>query len=210
MATAAIAGAVLTVNVGGDTPLRLDMSLQRHSYRHCGTGAAAVANSLLHASVTDATMIAEGIEVGDKVEELLKKAKGSWKALFGKTLTVTSKRTYLIDNSGLNPNGSPNHFFVTGGPDVWAGISAADYAAARDIRLLELAIAARRQRSDTYDYLNPKKLLEKEQETGGTTNPVVVAVRTARTSLRQASADDTTLIAASGSKDVVELVRTTL
>ncbi|MFJ2740637.1 hypothetical protein ACIO3O_13310 [Streptomyces sp. NPDC087440] len=208
MATASITGAVLTVNVEGSTPLRLDMSLQRHSYRHCATSTVAgTINSLLHSNVDDATIVAEGIEVGEQVEKLLAKAKGDWKSLFGKSLTVASGRTYLVDNSALNPNGSPNHYFVTGGEDVWAKISQADYTAARDVRRVEEAIAARRRRDDTYDYLNPKKFHDKESEPGGATNPVVLAVRAARTSLGQATADDTTLIAVSGRKDLVALIR---
>ncbi|MFJ2401246.1 hypothetical protein ACIOUE_08060 [Streptomyces xanthochromogenes] len=208
MATASITGAVVAVNVEGATPLRLDMSLQRHSYRHCATSTVAgEINSLLYASVDDATVTAEAVEVGEQVETLLAKAKGSWKALFGKTLTVGSGRTYLVDNSGLNPNGSPNHFFVTGGTGVWSKVSQADYVAARDVRRAEEAITARRGRGDTYDYLDSKKLNEKRAEPGGATNPVVQAVQAARVSIAAASADDAALIAASGRKDLVTLIR---
>ncbi|MER5726873.1 hypothetical protein ABT084_00725 [Streptomyces sp. NPDC002138] len=210
MATASITGAVVVVNVEGDTPLRLDMSLQRHSYRHCATSTTAgELNSLLYAAVDNATITAEAVEVGEQIEGLLAKAKGSWKALFGKTLTVGSGRTYLVDNSGLNPNGSPNHFFVTGGANVWAQVSQADYVAARDVRRLEEAIATRRERGDTYDYVNPKKLNEKQREAGGAANPVVAAVLAARVSLDAAAADDTAFIAVSGRKDLVSLIRNT-
>ncbi|MFJ5547921.1 hypothetical protein [Streptomyces sp. NPDC093225] len=208
MATASITGNVVTLNAQGATPLTLGMSLQRHSYRHCATATvAAEVNSLLHAGIDDATVIAEAVEVGVQVEKLLAKADGSWKALFGKTLTVGSGRTYLVDNSALNPNGSPNHFFVTGGDGVWAKVSQADYVAARDVRRVEEAIDARRGRGDTYDYLNPKKLNEKRGEPGGQGNPVVAAVQAARVSIAAASADDTALIAASGRKDLVALIR---
>ncbi|MFI6642622.1 hypothetical protein [Streptomyces sp. NPDC050504] len=210
MATATITGNVVNVRVEGTTPLQIGMSLQRHSYRHCATATvAAVTNSLLHASVDDATITAEAVEVGEQIEKILAKPKSGWQALFGKSLVVRSGRTYLVDNSALNPNGSPNHFFVTGGDGVWAGVSQADYIAARDVRRLEEAISTRRERGDTYDYLNPKKLHEKQNEPGGAANPVVQVVQAARVSLAAASADDTALIAASGRKDVVALIRNT-
>ncbi|WP_042386596.1 hypothetical protein [Streptacidiphilus melanogenes] len=210
MATAAINGNVVAVSIATATPaLRLDMSLQRHSYRYCaGAATAGEINSLLYAGVDDATITAEAVEVGDAIETLLKKASGSWEALFGKTITVRSGRTYLVDNSGLVPGAAPNHFFVTGGKEVWAKVSQDDYIAARDVRRVEEAIATRRERGDTYDYLDPKKLYAKSRETGGAGNPVVAAVAAARVSIAAASADiDAALIAASGRKDIVALIR---
>ncbi|MFD9572029.1 hypothetical protein ACFWBI_19515 [Streptomyces sp. NPDC059982] len=208
MATASITGNVVNVDIEGATPLRLGMSLQRHSYRHCATSPAAVAlNSLYHSTVDDATIIAEAVEVGEQAEALLLKAGGKWAALFGKTLTVGSRRTYLVDNSALNPNGSPNHFFVTGGDGVWAKIPQLDYIAARDVRRVEEAIAARQTRKDKYDYLDPKKFAAKQAESGGGDNPVVLAVVAARVSIALASPDDKALLAASGRKDIVDLIR---
>ncbi|MEV6682964.1 hypothetical protein AB0N09_39805 [Streptomyces erythrochromogenes] len=207
MATATITGNVVNLSVEGATPLQLSMSLQRHSYRHCANSASGALNSLLHSSVEDATIIAEAAEVGEQVEGLLLKAGGKWASLFGKTLTVGSRRTYLVDNSALNPNGSPNHFFVTGGDGVWAKIPQLDYVAARDVRRVEEAIDTRQQRKDKYDYLDPKKFAAKQSEPGGGDNPVVLAVVAARVSLGQAAGDDTALIATSGRKDIVDLLR---
>ncbi|GAA2625005.1 MULTISPECIES: hypothetical protein [Streptomyces] len=207
MATATITGNVVNLSVEGTTPLQLSMSLQRHSYRHCANSASGALNSLFHSTVDDATFIAEAVEVGELIEGLLLKAGGKWAPLFGKTLTVGSRRTYLVDNSALNPNGSPNHFFVTGGDGVWAKIPQFDYVAARDVRRVEEAITIRHQRQDKYDYLDPKKLAAKQAEPGGRDNPVVVAVVAARVSLGQASSDDKALIAASGRKDIVDLLR---
>ncbi|MEU3671920.1 hypothetical protein [Streptomyces virginiae] len=115
-------------------------------------------------------------------------------------------RWTLVDNSALNPNGSPNHFFVTGGDGVWAKIPQFDYVAARDVRRVEEAIATRQERKDKYDYLDPKEFAAKQAESGGRDNPVV-AVVAARVSLGQASSDDKALIAASGRKDIVDLLR---
>ncbi|MFE2170492.1 hypothetical protein ACFXB3_36330 [Streptomyces sp. NPDC059447] len=208
MATATITGNVVNVDVEGTWPLRLGMSLQRHSYRHCGSSPAAVAlNSLFHASVADATILAEAVEVGEFVEGLLRKSSGRWADLFGKDLTVRSGRTYLVDNSALNPNGSPNHFFITGGTGVWARISQADYLAARDLRRVEDELSTRRLRGDTYDYVDPKALHAKSREEGGADNPVVRAVNAARVSLAAGSRDHAPLIAASGRADLVALVR---
>ncbi|MFG2622625.1 hypothetical protein ACGFXC_33935 [Streptomyces sp. NPDC048507] len=207
MATASITGNVVNVDVEGTTPLRLGMSLQRHSYRHCANSASGALNSLLHSEVDDATIIAEAVEVGEQIEGLLLKSGGKWASLFGKTLTVGSRRTYLVDNSALNPNGSPNHFFVTGGDGVWAKIPQADYVAARDVRRVEEAITTRQTRKDKYDYLDPKQFAAKQAETGGGDNPVVLAVVAARVSIALASRDDKALIAVSGRKDIVDLIR---
>ncbi|KJY16149.1 MULTISPECIES: hypothetical protein [unclassified Streptomyces] len=207
MAIATITGNVVNLGVEGATPLQLTMSLQRHSYRHCANSASGALNSLFHSTVDDVTFVAEAVEVGEMIEELLLKAGGKWASLFGKTLTVGSRRTYLVDNSSLNPNGSPNHFFVTGGDGVWAKIPQFDYVAARDVRRVEEAIATRQERKDKYDYLDPKKFAAKQAESGGRDNPVVVAVVAARVSLGQASSDDKALIAASGRKDIVDLLR---
>ncbi|MFJ9559010.1 hypothetical protein ACIRQQ_03085 [Streptomyces fuscichromogenes] len=204
--TAAINGPVVSVDIVSEPPLRLDMSLLRHSFRHCGTGASAEKNSLLYASVDDATIVAEALEVGLQVTKLLGKAKGKWSAVFGETLTVASGRTYLVDNSGLNANGAPNHFFVTGGTGVWANVSQAEFVAARDVRLVEEAIANRRGGGDTYDYLGSGKLYEKSQENGGQGNRVVVAVAAARVSIAAVSGD-ANLIAVSGRQDIVDLIR---
>ncbi|MFE9451750.1 hypothetical protein [Streptomyces sp. NPDC006739] len=48
---------------------------------------------------------------------------------------------------------------------------------------------------------------EKRVEIGGASNPVVQAVQAARVSIAAASGDDTPLIAASGRRDVVTLIR---
>ncbi|MGW6413210.1 hypothetical protein ACWF95_39780 [Streptomyces vinaceus] len=212
MATSSIVnGNVLCVKVEGAYPLTIDMSLQRHHYRYCGSATVAgELNSLLHADVDDDMVRAEGVEVGDQLEALLKKSGGKWAPLFGKTLTVTSKRTYLVDNSALNPSGAPNHFFVTGGDSVWAGMSQGDFITARDVRRIEEVLAERRARKDKTAYLDPKEFRAKAAEPGARTgNPVVAAVLAARANIGQASADDTDLSAASGRDDIVAIIRAT-
>ncbi|GAA3020975.1 hypothetical protein GCM10020229_35250 [Kitasatospora albolonga] len=216
MATAAINGNVVTVDIDSTPPLRLDMSLQRHSYRHCGTAAtAAGVNSLLHASVDDATIVAEALEVGGLLETLLASSKGKWGPLFGRSLTVTSGRTYLVDNSGLVPGAAPNHFFVTGGRAVWAGMTQAEFLAARDVRRVEDELQQRRTAGDTYPYLDAKRFAAKEAEPGpggaagvagrgGAVNPVVRAVVAARVSI--VGVDSTRLATLSGRGDIVALI----
>jgi len=48
----------------------------------------------------------------------------------------------MVDNTGLMPNAFPDHFFVTGGPGVWAAMTQNEYIAARSLRLVEEAINA--------------------------------------------------------------------
>lgn len=124
MPTAIINGNVINLTLSPDKggPLNLDMSLQRHHYRYCANAGALVLNSLLYADVTDQTVIAEAIEVGTQMERLLN---GNHRAqvLFGVQFKCKSGRAYLVDNTALNPNGFPNHFFPTAGPSLWAAMN---------------------------------------------------------------------------------------
>ncbi|NOK32783.1 hypothetical protein D7W79_18605 [Corallococcus exercitus] len=184
------------------------MSLQRHHYRYCGSAAAAALNSLLHAAVTDATVTAEALEVGDQIEKLLKAKGATYKVLFGKNLTTKSGRVYVVDNSALNPNGSPNHFFVTSGPSVSDRMSMDAFVSASALRRVEEAIADRRARGDKLNYLDAKALIELRGSTGGQTNPVILAYIAARTALMASGPKwDTKLGEVSGRADLVTLTR---
>lgn len=196
----------LTVAVGKGN-LILDMSLQRHAYNYCGSGAALAVNSLLYYSVDDATIIAEAQEVGDQLETLIAKPKFKWDSLFGKDLKVASGRVYLVDNSALNPNGSPNHFFIKSGPSVWNAMSQDEFAAASAIRRTDQAIAARAARGDKTNYRDAKTLNALRNSPGGANNPVIVCYVAAHTALGQVPNADPMLVKVSGEPEIVARAR---
>jgi hypothetical protein len=207
MANAVIAGNVVMLTVtSSHGALTLDMSLQRHHYRYCGSGTATQLNSLMYATVDDAKVVAEAVEVGVQIEALLKKSGTKVAVLFGKNLRVSSGRIYLVDNSTLNPQGFPNHFFVTQGPDVWGAMSANQYVAASAIRRVDEAIAARRAFGDTVNYLDAKVLQAKWAEPGGQ-NPVVTSYLAAHTALLPVPDADTALGRVSGQPVIVARAR---
>jgi hypothetical protein len=207
MATAALNGVVVTVTVQVQkVSLTIDMSLQRHHYRFCGSGVAAVLNSLFFASVTDETVVAEGVEVGQQIENMLR-AGAKYSALFGKQLTTKSGRTYLVDNSALDAKGWPNHFFVTGGTSVWGNMSMQQFVAASAIRRVEAAIDAKRALGDKTNYLDAKSL-HSIRASAGIQNPVIAAFAAASTALTALPrADDQKMEAVSGRADLVALTR---
>lgn len=195
----------LTIAVGRGN-LVLGMSLQRHHYNECGSGAAVAVNSLFYYSVDDATIIAESEEVGDKLETLIAKPRFRWDSLFGKDLKVASGRVYLIDNSALNPNGAPNHFFIKSGDSVWSAMSQNEFAAASAIRRVDQAIAARQARGDKLNYKDAKAL-NKLRASAGIANPVIQAYVAANTAMLPVPNADQNLIAVSGQPDIVARAR---
>jgi hypothetical protein len=65
-----------------------------------------------------------------------------WQARGASDSVLGRHRTYMVDNTGLMPNAFPDHFFVTGGPGIWAAMTQNEYIAARSLRLVEEAINA--------------------------------------------------------------------
>jgi hypothetical protein len=208
MSTAIITGNVVHLTVtAGNINLVLDMSLQRHHYNHCGSGAAVAVNSLFYYSVADETVLEEAVEVGDMIETLIAKPKFRWDSLFGKDLKVASGRVYLIDNSALNPNGTPNHFFIKSGDSVWSAMSQDEFVAASAIRRTDQAIAARKARGDKINYRDAKALNALRNSPGGANNQVIVAYVAAHTAMGQVPNADQMLVAVSGQPDIVARAR---
>ena len=139
MPTAMINTNEIYLNVGTPGVLQLKMSLQRHHYCYCHDADALQINSLLYSSVTEQNAITDVLEVGAQMERLLN-SNHRPHALFGVQFRCLSGRTYLVDNSALNPNGFPNHFFPTSGTSVWGRMTQKEYIAARAIRRVEEAI----------------------------------------------------------------------
>ena len=200
---AVINGNVVSVAVNG---LTIGMSLQRHHYRYCGAGTAAALNSLIYASVGDDDVLADVNEVGRQIQALLAKKGRKPASLFGEKLTTMSKRVYLVDNSGLDPKGWPNHFFVTSGTSVWGGMSDAAAYSASAIRRVEESIAARKGRGDKLDYRDAKTLFQL-QKSAGISNPVIAAYVAAHTALGQVPDADAQLTAVSGEPEIVARAR---
>jgi hypothetical protein len=117
-----------------------------------------------------------------------------------------SDRVYLVDNTALNPNGFPNHFFPTKGPNVWGQMKQAEYVAASAIRRLEEAINAKPLASIP-DFLNGQKLHALQAQPGGSLNPVIVAYIAARTALNPVAHAEAQLRAVSGRSDIIAIAR---
>lgn len=206
MPSAQINGNVVNLTVSASWgPLQLSMSLQRHHYRYCAAGAGAPINSLMYASVADTVVTSEALEVGTQIEAMLKNAK-SYEVLFGKTLTVTSKRTYIVDNNGLAPKQPPNHFFVTGGGSVWAQMALNEYTAASSIRRVEEAIAAKQAKGDKNNYRDLKTVIQ-VRNSGGRDNPVIAAYAAAHVQLNAVPNADKNLTAVSSQPAIVSVAR---
>lgn len=205
MPTASIQGNVVSLVM---TPkrgsLRIDMSLQRHHYRYCGSGAALRLNSLLYANVTDINVITDATEVGTCIEQLLNSDHRA-QVLFGKELRCTSGRIYLVDNSALNPKGFPNHFFPVKGSLLWAKMTQNKYVAASAIRRVELEIN-KKLVGERGNYVDGKSfyLIRNRQ---GLANPVIAAYAAAHTALGPVPNADDNLARVSGRKDIVSLAR---
>lgn len=207
MATSAIVGVeVDAIVTDGKITRTISMSLQRHHYRYCAGAGAAVVNSLLYASVTDPTILAEAVEVGTQIENVLTKG-GGIKALFGKDLTVASGRVYLVDNSALDPSGAPNHFFVKSGVALWDAMTSDEFVAARAIRLVEEAIGRRQARKDGVNYVDPKQLQALRSSPGGAGNEVLDAYFKAHPLLTAVPDADAKLGVVSGRADIVGCAR---
>lgn len=205
MATAVLVTNVVQLTVGMPRGnLVLTMSLQRHHYVYCGAGGAAPKNSLFHHNVPTVDILANVVEIGGQMERLLKK--NAPKTLFGLTFQSKDGRTYLVDNSGLNPNQDPNHFFPIGGTSLWGQMSQNDYVAASAIRRVEEAIDAKAVPSRS-DFLNYQKL-DAIRTAVGITHPIVAAYIAARTALLAIpTAQDAKLGLLSGRSDIVNMAR---
>jgi hypothetical protein len=208
MATAKISDnhVFLTVDVRGRN-LQMGMSLQRHKYDYCGSAESAPLNSLIYASVPDGDLVEDAVEVGRQIERVLGKAKVPYTALFGKTFTTESRRVYLVDNKDLKPSGWPDHFFVAGGPAVWAEMSQDEFVAACALRRLEEAIAVRTARGDKRNYRDPDAVFALSRERGGAGNKVVAAYRAAKPLFNKVPHAYAELAAVSGRVDLVDAVR---
>lgn len=204
MATAVVVTNVVQLTV--ELPrgnLALTMSLQRHHYEYCGAGGAAPKNSLFHHNVLIVDILANAVEIGEQMEKLLKK--NAPKKLYGVTFQSSNGRTYLVDNSGLNPNQDPNHFFPIGGASLWAEMSKNDYVAASAIRRVEEAINAKAvpTRSDFLDYQKLKAINKAVK-----THPIIAAYVGARTALGDIpTSQDAKLGLLSGRSDIVNMAR---
>lgn len=184
--------------------LNLTMSLQRHHYEYCGAGGAAPKNSLFFHNVLGPAIIENVLEVGGQIEKLLKK--NSPQILFGVKFQCKDGRTYLVDNSGLNPNQNPNHFFPVAGASVWENMNQSEYVAASAIRRVEEAINLKAA-SSRKDFLDNHKL-QAMKNAAGIANPVIAAYSAARTALNAlAPAQDAKLGLVSGRADIVGLAR---
>lgn len=207
MPNAAIVGNVVRLTLSTSTrqgTLSLDMSLQRHHYSHCQAGGALGMNSLLYSSVTNSNVIDDVLEVGRQMERLLN-YNCSPKVLFGKQLRCPSARVYLVDNTALNPNGFPNHFFPTGGTSVWSQMIQSEYVAASAIKRVADAIEAQPVKSRS-QFLNGQQL-HAIQGQAGISNPVIAAFTAARTALNLVPLADRNLGLVSGRPDIVALAR---
>ena len=208
MSTAIITNNVVHLTVAvGKANLILAMSLQRHHYNYCGSGAALVVNSLLYSSIDSDRVIAEAKEVGDQIEALVAKPKFKWDSLFGKDIKVKSGRVYLIDNSALNPNGSPNHFFIKSGDAVWSAMSQDEFVAASAIRRVHQAINVRKARGDKTNYRDAKTLNALRNSPGGAGNPVITGYVAAHVALAQVPDADAMLAKVSGEAEIVARAR---
>jgi hypothetical protein len=206
MANANIVDNVVHLTVStSEIILNLDMSLQRHHYRFCATGAALAKNSLLFASVSPNEVIADVIEVGKQIERLLNNNHRP-QVLFGVQFRSPSGRLYLVDNTALKPNGFPNHFFPTSGPSVWDEMTQNEYVAASAIRRVEQAINARAA-SERNKLLDGQQLHAMQQQ-AGIANPVIAAYTAARVALNAVPNADANLNLVSGRQDLVTLART--
>ena len=209
MPTVTIVGNVCFLTLG--TPigqLTIDMSLQRHHYRYCAQGVAAALNSMMYANLTEDQVIADINELGSKLEELSKKSGFNPTKWFGKEFTVPSKRIYLVDNTILNPNGYPNHFFVTQGPSVWEKMNQNEWLAAQAIRRIEEAINQKIQRGDTKNYLDQKTIgRDIAANPGGGGNPVLICYISARTALRMPSINYSNFKECSNQSKIVDIVQ---
>lgn len=54
--------------------------------------------------------------------------------------TVASGRTYRVDNVAMNPTQAPNHCYPIAGPNLWANVSQATFAAAAAVCRLQNAM----------------------------------------------------------------------
>lgn len=187
--------------------LKLDLSLQRHHYRYCGTGNAIAKNSLLYFSVTDANVLADVVQVGKQMERLLKKNFRP-QVLFGVQFRGNNSRRYLVDNTALNPKQFPNHFFPTSGPLVWGKMSQREFAAASAIRRVEEAINSKPSGSRG-QFLKGQRLHAIIRQPGGQFNPVIRAFRGASTAFIGVSRTSLRKIGlVSGRTDLVALTLT--
>jgi hypothetical protein len=204
MATVTQNGSVLNVALTGlQTALTIDISLQRHHYAFCAGANAEAVNSLFFSTVTVAQVIADCQEVGTQIERLLLKNFRP-QVMFGVTFTTASQRGYLVDNSALDANSFPNHFYVVSGPGVWGQMTQAEFVAARDVRRVEEAIAAR---SDKDKFLDPKQFLAFRQTPGAAANPVVQAYAAAAISVRAAANSIDHLVAVSGQPKIMTVIQ---
>lgn len=195
---------------GMSITVQCDFSLQRHYYPSLDGAQAKLQNSILYAAVSMGQLEIDLHHLGQFLEHRVTIAGttspsiGAQFAAAGRAwmlganvqeaaaagdrfqlhddYVLQSGRTWRVDNVSLNRQHAPNHCYPIAGPQLWANVSQAEFAAAAALRWLEREMETRGVREPLSKKWNSMRHMSPAEQNASS---LFRAISGARTHMRQ-------------------------